>query len=79
MKCDVCKQKMSVSLELTGGCMGDHGEDRCYCDSSDTHFEFYCTNPQCKQRKRIVIPALGDKYSIERFINKHLDVIAGLL
>jgi hypothetical protein len=79
MNCPICEGRMSIELELIGGCEGHYGEDsRCYCDSPDVRCRFICNNQYkrngktfyCKQEP-MPIYELGDKGAIQRWLNAH--------
>jgi hypothetical protein len=87
MNCPICSQPLSIELKMIGGCCGHFGEDdRCYCDSPDIRFEYYChtyteygkkiTNRKyCmghNKLKTCVVPGLTDKDAVERFIKEKM-------
>jgi hypothetical protein len=71
-KCPLCGGDLIVDLEVTGGCMGGHGEASfCYCDSQDIIAEACCRTPKCKYQRLYKPSCFSDRYSIARWITEH--------
>ena len=78
MDCPLCSGKLSIDVELIGGCHGHENDMRCYCDSPDVRVRFVCGNRYekkgkifyCKQ-KPIPIYELSDHAAIERWLDEN--------
>jgi len=83
MMCPKHHVEMSISLEVTGGCMGGHGEDDyCYCDPPDVHLELSCPGsggfPRTRENRAhmiSIVPGLTDRYGMERWFRDHLTTV----
>lgn len=71
-KC-ACGAVLYLSLDITGGCRTDHGEDYCYCDSEDIFATVRC--PTWSSSKKVTHTVdftpkgLTDRWAIQRWIN----------
>lgn len=70
--CQQCNKQIRVGIEYVGGCTCDpRYNNYCYCPSKDLVLHVFC---DCKKKQWLKLDILSDTYSIERFIQDHLEV-----
>lgn len=69
--CKLCNSEITLRLDVTGGCMGHYGDDRCYCDGPNARVIYWCSNIKCKNRHRKDHNKLTDQYSIGEWLTEN--------
>lgn len=79
--CPLCGEtELVLNVEMTGGCKCWGMQDRCYCDSADSHIEISCRSSK-KGRGRCAFsynpPCGSDRDSIARLLVELLATAEG--
>ena len=74
LNCPECNSKLSIDMDITGGCSCSHGEGYCYCDSLDVNISFRCNSSNTTKCRKVCIKPEGlrDRYGIESWIDSHI-------